>query len=236
MKAAQYGARTNSSAAFVSTNSICQGQKVPILWPLIFGTGHVIHFAHTSFKWANLASHNAGVTVAIVGISNHPHKTRSLFSESETGETTLKESDNINAYLVSASNVVVEKVSKPLCGLNEMNFGLRGLSWSSSSWCWRSRIALELSAEDSFSETDRDVSRGVVNRRGFSRFFLQRCMHLVILAIAWNFVGVLHPVKAASRAGELPDPAITRPPPDRPEAGSLPGYFPCQSPKLRNLA
>ena len=71
MKAADYGTHTNAVSAFVSTNSINQGQQVPILWPLIFGTGHEIVFAHTSFKWANLASHNAGVTVVIVGISNH---------------------------------------------------------------------------------------------------------------------------------------------------------------------
>ena len=69
MKAADYGLHTRCTAAFVSTNSICQGQQVPILWPLIFDTGNAIAFAHTSFKWANLASHNAGVTVAIVGIS-----------------------------------------------------------------------------------------------------------------------------------------------------------------------
>ena len=68
MKAADYGTQTKSSAAFVSTNSICQGQQVSILWPLIFGTGHEISFAYTSFKWTNLASHNAGVTVVIVGI------------------------------------------------------------------------------------------------------------------------------------------------------------------------
>jgi hypothetical protein len=71
MQAADYGTHTNAAAAFVSTNSICQGQQVPILWPLIFKTGHEISFAHTSFKWANLANHNAGVTVVIVGISNH---------------------------------------------------------------------------------------------------------------------------------------------------------------------
>ena len=47
MKAADYGLRSNAFAAFVSTNSICQGQQVPILWPLIFGTGHQIFFAHT---------------------------------------------------------------------------------------------------------------------------------------------------------------------------------------------
>jgi hypothetical protein len=69
MKAADYVTHTKSAAAFVSTNSICQGQQVPILWPLIFKTDHEIAFAHTSFKWANLASHNAGVTVIIVRIT-----------------------------------------------------------------------------------------------------------------------------------------------------------------------
>jgi hypothetical protein len=123
MKAADYGTQSNSVAAFVSTNSICQGQQVPILWPLIFGTGHEISFAHTSFKWANLASHNAGVTVVIVGISNHAGKIRHLFSVGESGETIAKETENINAYLVAGSNVVVEKATQPLSDLAEMDFG-----------------------------------------------------------------------------------------------------------------
>ena len=78
MKAADFGTQTPSAAAFVSTNSICQGQQVAILWPLVFETGHVIHFAHTSFKWANLASHNSGVTVPIVAICNQPAKMKRL--------------------------------------------------------------------------------------------------------------------------------------------------------------
>ena len=78
MKAASYGIHTSSAAAFVSTNSICQGRQVENLWPLIFKTGQEIKFAHTSFKWANLASHNAGVTVVIVGISAYAGKTRKL--------------------------------------------------------------------------------------------------------------------------------------------------------------
>lgn len=123
MKAADYGTKTNAVAAFVSTNSICQGQQVPILWPLIFKTEHEINFAHTSFKWANLASHNAGVTVAIIGISNHAGKTRRLFSIADDGKTVLKEAEYINAYLVAGQNVIVEKKSKPANGLNEMNFG-----------------------------------------------------------------------------------------------------------------
>jgi hypothetical protein len=123
MKAADYGTQTKSAAAFVSTNSICQGQQVPILWPLIFETGHEIAFAHTSFKWANLASHNAGVTVAIVGISNNAGKVRYLISVGDNGETIAKEATNINAYLVAGSNIIVEKAAKPLDTLFEMSFG-----------------------------------------------------------------------------------------------------------------
>lgn len=120
MKAADYGKHTNAVAAFVSTNSICQGQQVPILWPLIFDTGQQIVFAHTSFKWANLASHNAGVTVVIVGLSNNVESSRRLFSLDDQQGTIEKRADNINAYLVASSNVIVEKAPKPICDLPEM--------------------------------------------------------------------------------------------------------------------
>lgn len=123
MKAADYGLNTNTVTAFVSTNSICQGQQVPILWPLIFKTGHEIAFAHTSFKWANLASHNAGVTVVIVGISNHVGKVRRLFSIADDGGTLLKEAENINAYLVGGANIIVSKLAAPMADLSEMTFG-----------------------------------------------------------------------------------------------------------------
>lgn len=123
MKAADYGTVENSSAAFVSTNSICQGQQVPILWPLIFLTEHEIAFAYTSFKWANLASHNAGVTVVIVGISKRAGAIRQLFSLEGDGETVLKKTANINAYLVPAANVEIEKRSKPISNIFEMTKG-----------------------------------------------------------------------------------------------------------------
>ncbi len=112
MKAADYGTQTTSAAAFVSTNSICQGQQVPILWPLIFETRHEIAFAHISFKWANLASHNAGVTVVIVGISNHADQVRQLFSIDVNGAAIAKEATNINAYLVAGSNIIVAPQTK----------------------------------------------------------------------------------------------------------------------------
>lgn len=123
MKAADYGSRANCSSAFVSTNSICQGIQVPILWPLILASGHQICFAHTSFKWANLAAYNAGVTVAIVGISRSTSKLRKLFSLSEDGNMVVKEVANINAYLVPAPDIEIEKVAKPVGPQAEMTFG-----------------------------------------------------------------------------------------------------------------
>ncbi len=123
MKAADYGTKTNATAAFVSTNSICQGQQVPILWPLIFNTGNKISFAHTSFKWANLASHNAGVTVVIVGIATEAGKARRILSVADDGTALEKQVDFINAYLVSGANVMVDKAARPLSGQAEMIFG-----------------------------------------------------------------------------------------------------------------
>lgn len=112
IKAADYLSETPGAAAFVSTNSICQGQQVPILWPLIFATGNKISFAHTSFKWANLASHNAGVTVMIVGLSTEPKKDRLLYSQASDGSISVMATENINAYLVSGPNIIVEPVSR----------------------------------------------------------------------------------------------------------------------------
>lgn len=130
MKAADYGRHAPCTTAFVTTNSICQGQQVPIIWPRIFAAGHEIAFAHTSFKWANLASHNAGVTVAIVGISNHASSERKLYSlndagggKDEVGETEIRNAGNINAYLVTGPNVFVHRRPEPLANMPPM---LRG--------------------------------------------------------------------------------------------------------------
>ena len=126
MKATDYGKRTSASAAFVATNSICQGQQVSILWSEIFRLGANIYFAHTSFKWANLASYNAGVTVVIVGISFKSNVVKRLYSVPEgrlDSSVDIKEVPNINGYLVAAPNVEVEPSSKPLSGQASMQFG-----------------------------------------------------------------------------------------------------------------
>ena len=123
MKAADYGRYTNATSAFVSTNSICQGEQVSILWPLIFDTGHKIAFAHTSLKWSNLASHKAGVTVVIVGISNQAEKVRRLFSLAEDGSAVEKQADHINAYLVAGLDVIVTPIAKAKDSRGLMEWG-----------------------------------------------------------------------------------------------------------------
>ena len=148
MKAADYGTKTNAVAAFVATNSICQGQQVPILWPLIFSTGHEIAFAHTSFKWANLASHNAGVTVVIVGITNHPSRSRRLFSFAEDSNVTVKDVANINAYLTAGENVIVRKAVKPLTNISEMTFGSKPVDGGNLLLSCSELKALRLSKSD----------------------------------------------------------------------------------------
>jgi hypothetical protein len=123
MKAADFGTHTDSVAAFVMTNSICQGQQVPILWPLIYSNKHEISFAHTSFKWSNLASHNAGVTVVVVGISQNVARIRKLFSTSDDGVNVAKNVENINSYLVPSANIIVEGSSRPIGPQDKMYWG-----------------------------------------------------------------------------------------------------------------
>ena len=123
LRHAQVGAAA-ATAAFVATNSICQGRQVPVLWPLLFGAGCHIPFAHTSFKWANLASHNAGVTVAIVGLTAQPPApARRLYALNEQGQSALREVPNINAYLSAAADVIVSERAQPISALHPMSFG-----------------------------------------------------------------------------------------------------------------
>ncbi len=122
IKAAEYSKNTQTKSAFVSTNSICQGQHVSLLWPLLYKLNQRIFFAHTSFKWANLASHNAGVTVVIVGVANINEKTKTLYTE-EKQELSARTVQNINAYLSPTADVFVDKRSNSISGLSSMVLG-----------------------------------------------------------------------------------------------------------------
>lgn len=124
MKAAIYGKKVESISAFVCTNSVCQGVQVPILWPHVFNLDRRISFAHTSFKWSNLASHNAGVTVVVIGLSSdkspHPKK---LMEADRDGSSVVRLVPNINAYLVPARNIIIDKQQSRCDDLGEMDFG-----------------------------------------------------------------------------------------------------------------
>ncbi len=123
VRAAEYANNTMCKSAFVSINTICQGTSVGTLWPVIFGLGREIIFAHTSFKWRNLASNNAGVTVVIVGLGDCCFSKKVIFSEDEKGGATAKSATFINAYLIDGPNILVSKSNKPISGLAEMKFG-----------------------------------------------------------------------------------------------------------------
>jgi hypothetical protein len=104
---------SQSAAAFVTTNSICQGEQVYRFWPQCISDGVRISFAVTSFRWANLASKNAGVSVCIVGLSAHSATVRLYDGDNSM----VREVDNINAYLVPYRDVYVKNESAPQNGM-----------------------------------------------------------------------------------------------------------------------
>ena len=109
---------TKIKLAFVSTNSICQGEQVPILWPLILKDQVEIGFAYQSFKWKNSAKGNAGVTCIIIGLRTVTKDYKYIFS----GQIKIS-ATNISPYLLDTDNLFVQKRSKPLSNIPEMCFG-----------------------------------------------------------------------------------------------------------------
>lgn len=110
---------TSAKYAFVSTNSICQGDSVALLWPNIFKQGEEIVFAYQSFKWTNNAKHNAAVIVIIVGIASLSKAGKRLF-DSDNNCTNCK---IINAYLLDGPNIVIRRLNRSISGFQEMVFG-----------------------------------------------------------------------------------------------------------------
>jgi type I restriction-modification system DNA methylase subunit len=114
-----YIKNSNSKLAFVTTNSINQGEQVELLWPEILQNKIEIFFCHTSFKWKNNAKQNAGVTVAIVGLRNKSNEAKTIFSLDK-----IQSVKNINPYLIPANDIIVIKRTKPLStNLLPMTYG-----------------------------------------------------------------------------------------------------------------
>lgn len=119
IKGARYIADTKAQLAFVTTNSVSQGEHVGIMFPKLFDENIEIGFVYTSFKWQNSARDNAGVTVAIISLRNKSKDNKYIYSD-----VIKNAAKNINAYLVDTDNsVIVNKSSKPISEVPIMNFG-----------------------------------------------------------------------------------------------------------------
>jgi len=114
-----------TQCAFVSTNSISQGEQPAILWNELFNRYHIkIHFAHRTFKWSNEAKGNAGVHVVIIGFSNFDIQDKKLYEyENIKGEPHETRVNNINPYLVSGKDSFILKRSNPICDVPKISRG-----------------------------------------------------------------------------------------------------------------
>lgn len=115
--ASQYITSENIKSAFVSTNSICQGEQVGLLWPYIYENNIEIFFAFTSFMWKNNAKKNAGVAVIIVGLQQKCRGQKSLYIVREKQQINKLITVKINPYLASGSDVIVKSRSKSISSI-----------------------------------------------------------------------------------------------------------------------
>lgn len=125
LNAAKYIQDTKIKVAFVSTNSIVQGEQVGILWNLLFSNYKIkIHFAHRTFSWSNEAKGNAGVHVIIIGFANYDTINKSIFEyEDINGEAHEIKVKNINPYLVEGKDFSLLSRTKPICKVPSILFG-----------------------------------------------------------------------------------------------------------------
>ena len=118
--AAQYIQGTSIEVCFVSTNSICQGSQVPILWNVLFNEYPVhINFAYQTFKWSSESSTQAAVHCVIVGFATFNRREKWLFTNGTNG----KNVSNISPYLVEGNDIFVVAAKNSLQGMPKMNFG-----------------------------------------------------------------------------------------------------------------
>ena len=117
-KAADFMIGTETRAAFVSTNSIIQGEQAAPLWQKLFESVH-IDFAHRPFKWISDSDYLTAVHCVVIGFSHAPNKLPKLIYEGEQ----MIEAKNINAYLIDAPNVLIGSRTKPLCKVPAMRNG-----------------------------------------------------------------------------------------------------------------
>lgn len=125
IKASQYIQNTNIKCAFVSTNSITQGEQVGILWNELFNKYNIkIHFAHRTFVWNSEARGKAHVHCVIIGFANFDIKNKKIFFYDDIKQDPHEtKANNINPYLNDAPDIVILKRTTPICNVNDIVFG-----------------------------------------------------------------------------------------------------------------
>ena len=125
IKATNYIQNSQIQVAFVSTNSITQGEQVAVLWSWLLHKGVKINFAHRTFKWSNEGRGVAAVHCVIIGFSLFDVKDKFLFEYENIGDmqATSKKVNQINPYLVNAKSVLITKKSSPICNVPLMSYG-----------------------------------------------------------------------------------------------------------------
>ncbi len=125
IKVAKLIQNSNTRVAFVSTNSISQGEQTGLLWNILFNIyGLKIHFAHRTFKWSNEARGKAAVHVVIVGFANYDTNEKYLFEYDEIkAEPHIRKVTNISPYLIEGSDLIILKCKSPVCSVPEIAFG-----------------------------------------------------------------------------------------------------------------
>ena len=122
-KASEYIKGTDIRCAFVSTNSLSQGEQVGVLWGELLKRGIKIHFAYRTFAWESEARGKAHVHVVIIGFGNGNHPNKRIYDHDSDGEVTVLPAKNISPYLVEGNDSVIINRSKPICDVPEICFG-----------------------------------------------------------------------------------------------------------------
>ena len=118
------GNTNNPRCAFVSTNSITQGEQVGVLWGWLLAHGVHIHFAHRTFKWSNEASGKAAVHCVIIGFGMNESTQKTIYEyEDISGEPHAVQASNINPYLVDSVNVALPNRASPISQVPAILFG-----------------------------------------------------------------------------------------------------------------
>ena len=166
LKGIDYIKGTKAMYAYLTTNSINQGQQVSILWPNILKNNGIIFFAYKSLKWKNNAKNNAAVTVNIIGIADKDNfnKEKKLYIDSR-----VKKVKNINPYLLDGPNILVKKENRQLFGLPKITSGSNPIG---------NDLLLSQDEFDSLSENAKKFFKKAIGAQEFSKGIERYCLWL----------------------------------------------------------